>query len=230
MRTLILLIDGDDTLLDFKAAERQAVSCVLKEEGVCDVENVARLFSEINAECWRQVERGEKTREQIGVDRFVTLFSQCGISGDPVRACQSYKTAMRSQFSLIHGAKEFLTALKNRGHRLFLITNGLAATQKSRLEGSRINGYFEDIFISEDVGVSKPDKAYFEYVKSHIPQFDDSRCYIIGDSLTADVKGGNNSNIPVIWYNAEHKPLKEGIYPDYQACSYGEILSILDSL
>ena len=70
MPALILLIDADDTLLDFKKAEYTSITHTVKKFGVTDLGGAARLFSAINKACWQDVERGVRKREQIDVDRF----------------------------------------------------------------------------------------------------------------------------------------------------------------
>lgn len=230
MSALILLIDADDTLLDFKKAEYTSITATVKKFGADDPEGAARLFSAINKACWLDVEKGIRTREQIAVERFCELKEKLSLNAPAETINEDYKENMRHAYFLLPGAKEFLQALKARGHRLFMITNGLETTQKMRLKGSGIYDYFERIFISEAMGLRKPERAFFEQAARLIPAFNASECLIIGDSLSADIKGANNANLPSIWFNAEYKPLKDGIYPTYTAHSYAKILTILDAL
>ena len=230
MPSLILLIDADDTLLDFKKAEHMSITLTAKKFGASDPEEAARLFSAINKACWLDVERGVRTRERIAVERFCELKERLFLSGSPEEINEDYKANMRRAYFLLPGAIEFLRALKERGHRLFLITNGLETTQRLRIKGSGIEGFFEDVFISEAMGLRKPEREYFELVGRLIKQFERERCLVIGDSLTADILGANNARLPSIWFNAEKKPLKEGIFPTYETHSYAEVLKILDGL
>ena len=76
----------------------------------------------------------------------------------------------------------------------------------------------------------KPEREYFDKVASLIPSFDKSKCLVIGDSLSADIKGANNAGLDSIWFNVEGKPLKEGVFPTYTARSYSDVLAVLDGL
>ena len=230
MSALILLIDADDTLLDFKKAEYTSITHTVKKFGVTDLGGAARLFSAINKACWLDVERGVRTREQIAVDRFCELKEKLELSAAPEVINEDYKENMRHAYFLLPGAEEFLQALKARRHRLFMITNGLETTQKMRLKGSGIYGCFENIFISEAMGLRKPEREYFDKVASLIPSFVKSKCLVIGDSLSADIKGANNAGLDSIWFNVEGKPLKEGVFPTYTAHSYSDVLAVLDGL
>ena len=63
---------------------------------------------------------------------------------------------------------------------------------------------FDDIFISEDVGHEKPDITYFNYIKEKT-HYDPDTTIIIGDSLTSDIKGGENAGIDTCYFNPGHQ-------------------------
>ena len=227
---LILLIDADDTLLDFKRSERACITATLKNFRARGVQKAARLFSAVNKACWLAVERGERTREEIAVLRFEELLGRLPLQATAEQLNEFYKACMRRAYFLLPGAKRFLHALKARRHRLFLITNGLQTTQRLRVKGSGIEEFFEDVFISESMGTRKPERAYFEAVERLIPDFRPELCYVIGDSLTADIKGAENAGLPSIWFDPENKPAKPDITPTYTAHSYADIVRILDAI
>lgn len=226
---MILLIDADDTLFDFKRSERESIIATAKKFGAADPEGAADIFTLINKACWLDVEKGIRTREQIAVDRFRELKSRLSLDADAETINEYYKAQMRGSHHLLPGAGKFLRDLKLRGHSLYLITNGVEATQKSRLEGSGIFGFFDGVFISEAMGCRKPEREFFELVGRQIKHFDPAACYVIGDSLTADIKGANAAGLKSIWFNPTGKPLTEDIFPTHQARSYSDVLNILDS-
>ena len=226
---MILLIDADDTLFDFKRSERESIIATAKKFGAADPEGAADIFTLINKACWLDVEKGIRTREQIAVDRFRELKSRLLLDADAETINEYYKAQMRGSHHLLPGAGKFLRDLKLRGHSLYLITNGVEATQKSRLEGSGIFGFFDGVFISEAMGCRKPEREFFELVGRQIKHFVPADCYVIGDSLTADIKGANAAGLKSIWFNPTGKPLTEDSVPTHQARSYSDILNILDS-
>ena len=91
-------------------------------------------------------------------------------------------------------ATELLQRLQGKC-RMFAVTNGVLTTQQPRLEKSGLNRYFEQVFISEQMGCKKPEKAFFDQVFAAIGPVDKSRCLLLGDSLTSDMQGGRNAGI-----------------------------------
>ena len=54
------------------------------------------------------------------------------------------------------------------------------------------------------------------------------RLWIVGDSLTSDIRGGNNAGITTCWYNPDRKTAPEGYRIDYMIADLREILPILE--
>ena len=74
-----IFLDLDDTLLDFGAAERVAVSKTFREFGLEPTEALLWRYSEINKQQWECFERGEITRDTVLVRRFTLLFQELGL-------------------------------------------------------------------------------------------------------------------------------------------------------
>ncbi|MGQ0515004.1 HAD hydrolase-like protein, partial [Bacillus sp. D-CC] len=62
----------------------------------------------------------------------------------------------------------------------------------------------------------KPMKEYFDYVFERIPNFAPEEGLIIGDSLSADIKGGYVAGIDTCWFNPERELNDGGIIPTYE--------------
>ena len=110
---------------------------------------------------------------------------------------------------------------------LYVVTNGVSVTQHQRLEKSGLAPYFEKFFISEEMGVHKPMKEFFDIVFAEIPRFDKEKTVIIGDSLTSDIKGGQVAGIDTIWMNPHENETKE-IRPTFQIKKLTDLYQILD--
>ena len=50
---------------------------------------------------------------------------------------------------------------------------------------------------------------------------------MIGDSLTADIVGGNAAGIDTVWYNPDHKENTSQVVPTYEVSTYQEIADLL---
>ena len=112
-------------------------------------------------------------------------------------------------------------------YELYIVTNGNAATQKTRLERSGLLNYVNSYFVSEDAGAAKPDVRYFDYVFSRIPGFEKEEALLIGDSLTSDMQGAKNAGIDAVWYCPQGGEVPEGLSIPYRAGSFEEIRRLL---
>ena len=143
-----VFMDIDDTLLDFGKAEAAAIKKTFERIGVPATPEVISRYSEINDEHWKMLERGELTREQVLVYRFDALFAELGIKNVPSEMAQaSYEYLLGIGHYFVDGAPELLEALKGK-YELYIVSNGTASVQDSRLESAGIAPYFKDIFIS----------------------------------------------------------------------------------
>ena len=115
-------------------------------------------------------------------------------------------------------------------YELYAATNGITYIQTGRLEQSGIAPFFKEIFISEQLHTQKPDAAFYEKIGARIPNFDKNYALMIGDSLSADIQGGNNAGIDTIWYNPHHLVNKSLAQPTYEVDSYQALLELLDKL
>ena len=225
----ILFLDLDDTILDFKKAEGIALSKTLRELGVDPTEALLEQYHHINIAHWQRLEKGELTRDQVLVGRFRVRFEQLGIPASPEACAAGYEHNLAIGHYFLPGALEAVQRLHRRC-RLFLASNGTAAVQDSRLTSAGLYPYFEQIFISQEVGADKPSPAYFSRCFARIPDFDPSRAMIAGDSLTSDIRGGLNAGIATCWVNTRHLPPDPAIRPDYEIASLSQLELLLDRL
>lgn len=221
-----VLFDLDDTIFDFHKAEAIAVRKTLDEFGIdsCD-ENVA-LYSRINAEQWQLLESGRFTRQQILVRRFELLFEQLGVDAAVEKVNNTYKRHLSLGHYFMPGAEEMIKRLC-RDYELYIVSNGNISVQEGRIKSSGIAKYFKEIFISEKVGYDKPSKKFFDICFEKIPGLIKEKTIIVGDSLTSDIKGGNNAGIEACWYNPRGRERIEGINVDYEIRHLKEIYEIL---
>lgn len=225
MRTVLL--DLDDTLMDFHKAEETAIKEALAAFGLPSDDETARLYSRINDSQWKLLEQGKITREQVLTRRFELLFEQLGVQPDVPAMRNRYETNLSGNGFLLPGAVELLRELQ-KDCALYIVSNGTAAIQDKRIAKAGIAPFFRDIFISQRIGVNKPDPRFFDYCLSHMPADDRENLLLIGDSLTSDILGGLRSNIPTVWFNPRHLPENPDIRPTYTTDSLAEIPAIVN--
>ena len=224
-----LLIDLDDTILDFQKAEHIALGKTLQHFGIEPTEAVRSRYSQINRAHWERLERKELTRAQVVVGRFEQLFSEMGVTGDADLCAKLYAENLAIGHYFLPGAEDALEALSKK-YRLFLASNGNLAVQKGRLQSSGIGHYFEGIFISQEIGADKPAVEYFARCFAQIKEFEKEKAMIVGDSLTSDILGGNNAGIATCWVNPNHKPGREGIRVDHEIEALSQLPALLETL
>ena len=223
-----LLLDLDDTILDFHKAERIALSKTFRDFGLEPAEDVLDLYHNINKWHWEQLELGVMTRDQVLVNRFGALFEKVGMTVDPAACAKSYESNLGIGHYFLPGAEEAVKRLSER-YRLFLVSNGTATVQHSRLTSAGLYPYFEQVFISQEIGYNKPDKAYFDRCFERIPGFAPEKALMVGDSLTSDIKGGINAGLKTVWVNPAHKNCGD-IRPDYEIEGLSDLEGLLESL
>lgn len=205
-----LLLDLDDTILDFHKAERVSIGETLRTFGVDPTESVLACYHAINKWHWEQLEQGKITRERLLVSRFCVLFEELGMKADPDACSRHYMEQLASGHFFLPGAEAALESLQGK-YRLFLVSNGTANVQRRRLESGNLYRFFEDVFISQEIGVEKPSKLFFDRCFAKIPGFDPARAMIVGDSLSSDMQGGRNAGIATCWVNPGKKLANETI-------------------
>ena len=230
MKYKFLLFDLDHTLLDFDAAEDIALSQLLKEEGVEDIQAYKDYYVPMNKALWKDLEQKKITKSELINTRFAKLFAHFGIEKDGSYLVERYQFFLSKQGQTFSGVEDLLKKLISKGYELYAATNGITYIQTGRLEQSGIAPFFKEIFISEQLHTQKPDAEFYEKIGARIPNFDKNQTLMIGDSLSADIQGGNNAGIDTIWYNPHHLENKTQAQPTYEVDSYQALLEILDKL
>ena len=230
MSYIFLLFDLDHTLLDFDAAEDVALSHLLKEEGVADIQAYKDYYVPMNKSLWKDLEEKKITKQELVNTRFAKLFAHFGIEKDGAYLAERYQFFLSKQGQIFPGVEDLLKKLIHQGYELYAATNGITAIQTGRLAQSGIAPFFKEIFISEQLHTQKPDAAFYEKIGARISNFDKKNALMIGDSLSADIQGGNNAGIDTVWYNPHHLENKTQAQPTYEVDSYQALLEILDKL
>lgn len=226
MRYETILFDIDDTLLDFKAAEEQALSWLFQDMGVEPSLAVKNAYKEMNQGFWRDHEAGLLSRQDLLDNRFRLFFEQYEREVDGPKTEARYRQYLNQGHQLMENSLEVVQRL-SQTEALYIVTNGVSVTQHQRLEKSGLAPYFKKFFISEEMGVHKPMKEFFDQVFAEIPQINKDKTVIIGDSLTSDIKGGQVAGIDTIWMNPAQKTATI-IEPTYQIRELTDLYQILE--
>ena len=154
------------------------------------------------------------------------MFKEYGEEVDGILLENNYRNYLEEGNQLMQGAFEFINQIQGE-YELYIVTNGVSKTQDKRLRNAGLHSLFKDVFVSEDTGFQKPMKEYFDYVFERIPNFAPEAGLIIGDSLSADMKGGYVAGIDTCWFNPERKLNDSGIIPTYEVHNFEELEALL---
>ena len=224
-----ILWDIDGTVLDFHAAERNAIKTLFVKfnMGFC-TDEMLKMYSGINAKYWQMLEKGEMTKPEILIGRFREFFENIGAD---TSLCEefnnAYQLALGDTIEFVENAKELLLAQKEK-YVIVAVTNGTKVAQEKKLRLSGLDKIFDEIFISENVGAEKPNKEFFDYVFEKMNITDKAEAIIIGDSLTGDIKGGYIAGIDTCWFNPEHKPNTLEISSTYEIDNIKQITDFVN--
>ncbi|WP_291293438.1 YjjG family noncanonical pyrimidine nucleotidase [Enterococcus sp.] len=222
-----LLFDVDDTILDFQDTEHEALTALFAEQGLTMDLEMKQTYQKVNHGLWQQFEQGKISRDQVVNQRFGLFFKAYGRTVDSEAMERQYRSFLDQGHKLLGNSRLILAELANT-FDLYVVTNGVSKTQYRRLSDAKLMPYFQDIFVSEDTGYQKPMKEFFTYVFDRIPNFEQQKTVIIGDSLSSDILGGQLSGIDTIWLNPSKKTAST-VLPTYEIQSLDQLPSLLKS-
>ena len=182
-----LLVDNDNTLMDFSAAEHAAIRETLHEAGLPEDDAACALYASINDAQWKALERGETTQDRLRVRRFELLLDALGRNGaDGAALSRLYSERLGCHAELLPGAEELLAALRP-WMKIAIVSNGVSEIQHARFSRSPLMQYADTVFISGEEGIAKPDPRVIRTVLERLGCEDPREAVFLGDSPTADI-------------------------------------------
>ena len=225
-----MFLDLDDTILDFKKAEAIAIRKTMSTFGLEPTDALAERYSQVNDLHWKALERGEMTRAQVLSGRFAMFFGEQGIAVDAEKVARTYENLLSQGHWFLPGAEETVKKKLFGKYKLYLASNGTAVVQKGRMTSADLYPYFEEVFVSQELGHNKPSKEYFDAAFARIPGFKVEECLMVGDSLTSDILGGKNAGMRTVWVNPHHKTAPEHLKPDYEIEFLADLPALLEEI
>lgn len=230
-----LLFDLDQTLLDFHASEHFALKAVMARNGQDITEDDYAFFKQTNKGLWLEFEKGAITKTELFERRFGRLFEARGCdtsSIDMLKVNDDFIDCMSHNGFLMDGVTDFLekvtAELPDAG--IYVITNGVSRNALGRIASTGLDKYISRVFVSEELGYSKPAREYFDIVTEAVGEPAESYI-VIGDSLTSDMLGAKNAHLTSCWFTAERnteEAMKEYSI-DYTASSFDELFEVISA-
>ncbi len=221
-----VLMDVDDTLLDFNECARENIRTCFRKNGLEYSDLIFDFFLARNIRLWKQIEDGLLTIDELHRTRWAGIFRDLGIDADGPSFEQDFILGLQETSVPVIGAHEIMEYLHMR-YRIYVVSNASNKQQTKRLEKAGLMQYVNGMFGSIDIGINKPAQRYFDHCFSHMDGIRPADTVIIGDSLNADIKGGAEYGLHTIWFNLRNADSSLSFVPDFTVYSLPEIKSIL---
>lgn len=222
----LVFLDADDTLFDYRSAERYALTKAFNDHRITADEPLLSDYSQINKQLWLDYENNKVTQEELKIERFRRLFIKVGLDIDEPSFSNAYIRHLADASFLGNYAEELCAYLHGK-YQIAIITNGISSVQRSRLDKSAIKRYIDYLIVSEEAKFSKPNVGIFTYAETITKFRDKNKMIIIGDSLSSDILGGINYGIDTCWLNGDSIGKTKNIQPTYVVNSLRSIKGIL---
>ena len=221
-----MLIDLDNTLLDFDAAEDAALRQTLRYFELPEDAATIEKYKEINRALWKELEQGTLKKEKLQTLRFSKLLGWLKRSLSAGKINEYYMNTLSSQAQTLPGAIEFLTDVEDYV-TIGIITNGAHREQLKRLELSGISAFADGVFVSEKLGVAKPDKRFINIALDKLGVSSRKRVLVVGDSRAADIKCGIAAGVDTCWCNFKGEENDTKILPTHTVHGFEELKTVI---
>lgn len=222
---MVVFIDIDDTLLDFTKCANDAIKSACNKFGVPYTTTLVDTFHPINLDLWHRLEKKEVTKEKLFDTRFQIVFDKLGIKADGIAFEAAFRENFHESAILVDGARDLLEYLRSK-YKVYVASNASMHQQTNRMKRAELDGYIDGYFVSEEIGFPKPQKEFFDACFKALPDVKPQDVVMIGDSLSADIKGACEYGLKTIWYNHRNEPTS-GVKCDYIVSRLSEVKNIL---
>lgn len=228
----VIMLDIDNTLLSFDEYVKLSMKSGFEKFKIGTYQDeMFEVFNRVNSSLWKQIEKGELDLDGLQKKRWNKIFECLGISADGIAFEKYFREGLFENAIPVKGAMDLVKYLYGK-YTLCVASNGPYLQQVNRLKISGMLPYFSNIFISEEIGSSKPSEKFFSTCINRLnsgtsQKITPGEIMIIGDSLSSDMAGGSYFGLQTCFYNPENKPVPCGIKIDYNVASLKEIESIL---
>lgn len=229
-----LFIDLDDTIWDFQANSKLSLRQVYDEfslgRAFTGYEQFEKLYMTANHELWEEYHHNRVTKDFLIVERFARPFREAGsaLSDDMdfiMALNHRYLDVLARQKTLVPGAIDLLDYLTAKGYPLYILSNGFAEVQARKLQSGGIDRYFKRLILSDEIGITKPDRRLFDYALQVVGSTA-ADTVIVGDNYDADILGAMNAGWRAIYFNRDNLPVT-GPQPDYMVTALEQLKTIL---
>ena len=199
----VVLIDLDNTVLDFDAAESRSFKNIIENAGMDYTDELFQKYQEINTSLWRDLEQNKVSKDTVLTTRFQKLFQLYGIDVDGRIWEMQYRSCLDDSADLIPHAKQTLLTLHQMGKKIFSASNGVYSTQMKRLTSAGIIDLFDGHFISDVIQYEKPSPCFYEFCLKNIGMVSPRSVIMVGDNPVSDIKGASDFGLDTCFFSRD---------------------------
>ena len=226
-----LVFDVDDTLYEQIVPFENAYNSLFDMD--IDMEKfylLSRYYSDVKFEASRN---GEMTMDEYHIYRIQEAAKDLGVFLTDEQALNMQKEYKMNQqkLQMSNVTINILKLARKNNVKLGIITNGPSAHQWSKIKALGVERWIdkENIIVSGDYSINKPDVRIFEIMQEKLQLPIDS-LYYIGDLLENDIVGANNAGWKAIWINRYKKKLPENVDIYKIAENNGQLFEIIKKI
>jgi len=198
-----VFFDIDDTILDYDKCAVSTLQTACKTLGVPYSEEVQQEYRRVDDALWARQKLGELTIPQVLDRRNAHMMDYLGLQ-DGISFQEAFIQAFAESCDLTDGVEAVLNRLKARGIPMYCASNGFYDVQVNRLTKAGVLRYFTELFVSDTVGYEKPHPRFFAHCLTETG-YAPNEVLMIGDSVTADIKGALQAGWHVCYFNKNGK-------------------------
>jgi len=222
----VLFFDLDDTLWDTRSNGKESMEEVFFEYKFDRFFPSFKAFYDLyfphNCALWEKYRQGKITKNELIIQRL-----QYPLEGH-IEYDRKFILSLNEDFlnrtttkkKLLPGVIEILTYLYPK-YKMYIISNGFEEVQSRKMQNSGLDSFFQDMILSDDIGVNKPHPDIFIAAlgKANITA---AEALVIGDSWDADIIGAKNAHIDQCWYDLGIEK-SSGFLSTYRITSLSEL-------
>lgn len=170
---------------------------------------------ELRAAYWELVaQHAKKLPEDGEIDLnqvFTELFERKAIVCDRQLSRNiaiTFRSISRQKLSVYEYVKETLQELKNRGKKVYLLSNAQSDFTRPEIDMLGLTPYFDGIFISSERGCKKPSSEFFSQLLEAF-ELEAKECLMVGNDESADIMGAQKAGIDSLYIHTEISPKED---------------------
>lgn len=211
-----ILFDLDGTLWDFRTNAIASLKELFENHNLKRFYNefidFHRLYAPCNHALWDAYAKGEVTKDFLIVERFAKPLRAVGVEDRSIAEALSrdFFVCLSKKNQLMPDALEVVQQLSQH-YPMSIVSNGFPEIQFQKIGNSGLEPYFQHVILSEEVGVPKPQKGYFDAALK-ICGCKSSEVLLIGDEYATDIVGAHNAGIASVWYNPQKTEAPDNLH------------------